>query len=125
MAIDYLKVLYSNWRQHRIPRLAAGLAYYTMFALAPIMVILIAVAGTFLGEDEAQKRLISEASQLLGDRAADTILIMVSGVRNRSSSLFATAVSAITLLYAMTRVFAQLQDALNSVWRSSQIDRTS
>ena len=116
MSIDYLKVVYANWRQHRIPRLSAGLAYYTMFALAPIMVILIAVAGTFLGEAEAQKRLISEASGLLGDRAAETILVMVSGVRNRSSSLFATVVSVITLLYATTRVFSQLQDAVNAVW---------
>ena len=61
MISDHVKTIAESWRQHRIPRLSAGLAYYTMFALAPIMVILIAAAGTFLGEAEAQKRLIQEA----------------------------------------------------------------
>ena len=116
MISDHVKTIAESWRQHRIPRLSAGLAYYTMFALAPIIVILIAAAGTFLGEAEAQKRLIQEAGSLLGDRAAETIMVMVAGVRNRSSSLLATTVSALTLLYAMTRVFSQLQDAFNSVW---------
>lgn len=110
---DYITTRYSNWRQHHIPRLSAGLANYRLFALAPILVLVL--AGLFLEEDEVMGRLMAEVEEAVGNWVSAAVHEMAQGVRNRESSLVATVISVLTLLYAASRVFPQLRVALNAV----------
>lgn len=112
----YFRTLYENWRAHRVPRLSAGLAYYTMFSLAPILVFLTAGISMVLGESDVQSRLFVKVQEVYGDRVLRIVQGLVGGVIQPGSGRLATTVSGLTFLYGSTRVFVQLQDALNTIW---------
>ena len=114
--LTYLKTLYENWHEHRVPRLSAGLAYYTIFSLAPILVLLTAGVSLVLGESDVQIRLFAKVQEVYGDRVLSIVQELVEGFLRPGAGRFATVISAITILYGSTRVFVQLQDALNAIW---------
>lgn len=103
-------------------RLAAALAYYTVFSLAPLLVVCIALAGRVLGEQAVQGELVAEISAVTGEDTALFIQQLIA----QSSGTRRTGVAALTafavLLYGATRVFVQLKDALNVVWGVSPPD---
>jgi membrane protein len=105
-----------EWGEDQLSRLAAALAYYTVFALPPLFVIAIAVAGFVIGRQNAQDRIIAQVQQLVGQAGAQAVAAMIQGARNRSSGLLATILSAILLLFSAAGVFVQLQGAFNTVW---------
>ena len=108
----------SAWIDDYAPSMGAALAYYTLFSIAPLLLIVIAVAGLFFGEKAAQGALFGQLSGLVGDEGAIAIQGLLKSVSEPGQSKLAAAVGVITLLIGATTVFGELQDALNRIWRA-------
>ena len=106
-----------EWYDDRAPRLGAALAYYTVFALAPGLILIIALAGVVLGKEAAQGQIISQVEDLAGEAGAEAVRATIESARNAGSSLVATTLGIVTLLFGLWGVFGELQDALNTIWR--------
>jgi len=105
-----------EWYEDRAPRLGAALAYYTVFALAPGLILIIALAGLLLGKEAAQGQIISQVQDLAGEAGAEAVRAAIESARNAGGSLVATGLGAVTLLFGLWGVFGELQDALNTIW---------
>jgi membrane protein len=107
---------FTGWRDHKASKMAAALAYYTVFALAPILVISIAVAGLVLGQEAAEGRIVGQISGLIGTTSAAAVEAMIAAARKPSSGILATIIGLATLLFGATGVFGELQDSLDTMW---------
>lgn len=96
----------------------AAIAYYTVFALAPVLLIVIAVAGLVFGSDEARGAVMAQLGYFMGKQSADAIQSMLQGASNRGSGLIASVIGGVTLLVAASGVFGEMQAALNTIWRA-------
>jgi membrane protein len=106
----------TEWLGHRASSKGAALAFYTLFSLAPILVLVIAVAGFFYGTDAAQGQLLDELRSLVGKQGAETIQAILAGARNRESGKLATIIATALLLVGATSAFAELKDSLDEIW---------
>lgn len=109
-----LKETADEWFDDQASELAAALAFYTVFSLAPMLIILIAIASTILGGEAIRQTIISQFSDYVGYKGAKIIAVILEQARQKSN--LATAVGLGTLLFGATAVFTELQDALNSIW---------
>jgi membrane protein len=107
----------SEWSNDKAPRLGASLSYYTIFSLAPVLLLVIAVAGLALGTQAAQGKIVDQLSGLLGADAAKAIQTMLEKASQRGSGIVATVIGFVTLIVGATGVMIELQDALNTVWK--------
>ena len=99
------------------PSLGAALAYYTVFSLAPLMTIAIAIAGFFLGKEAAQGQIFDELRGLLGAEGGKAVEEMVQSANAQpTAGVVATIISVIMLLFGASGVFGQLQASLNAIW---------
>jgi len=105
-----------EWFEQDLARFGAGLAFYTIFALAPLFIIVLAIAGFWFGEEAARRELFSQVSGLVGSESAEAIQAVVSAAHRPGAGTWATTIAALTLFVGATGVFVQLQGALNSVW---------
>ena len=96
--------------------MGAALAFYTLFAIAPLFVIVLALAGFWFGEEAARRELFSQVSGLVGTEGGEAIQALVSAARKPTTGAWATVIAVVTLFVGATGVFVQLQDALNSIW---------
>ncbi len=115
-AWELVKGAFVEWDEDKASRLAAALAYYTAFSLAPLLVISIGIAGLVLGERAAQGEIMAQLQGLLGAEGARLVEQMIAASRKPSESITATAIGIVVLLFGATGVFGQLQDALNTIW---------
>ncbi len=99
----------------RVPRLAASLAYYTLFSLAPVLVIAAGIAGVAFGEDAARGQIVQQMQGLIGREGAEAVQAVLRQA-NHGQGLAATVLGVITLLVGATGAFVELQDALNTIW---------
>lgn len=107
---------YNAWNEDKAPRLGAALAYYSVFSLAPLLVIAIAIAGFAFGTDAAEKQVVTTLDGLVGTDGARAIHEMLKNAHKPGEGLVATAISVFTLLLGASGLFGQLKDALNTVW---------
>ena len=96
----------------------AAIAYYTIFSIAPILVICIAIAGLAFGEDAAQGAMVGQLRGMMGDQAAEAVQAMIASAGNKSSGIWATVIGVITLLVTATGVFGEMQASLNLIWKA-------
>ncbi len=106
----------SEWFAHRAASKGAALAFYTLFSIAPILVLVIAIAGFFYGADAAQGQLLDELKGLVGSQGAQAIQLVLAGARNKESGLWATLIATALLLFGATSVFAELKASLDEIW---------
>lgn len=106
----------SEWLDHRASSKGAALAFYTLFSLAPVLVLVIAVAGFFYGAEAAQGQLMSQLRGLVGAQGAETIQAILAGAQNKETGRIATIVATVLLLIGATSVFAELKDSLDEIW---------
>ena len=106
----------TEWMNAKPFRLAAALAYYTLFSIAPLLVVALGIAGLVFGEDAARGQIFGPLQSLLGAKSADAVQNAVAAASVKSSGLFATVTGLATLLLGASAVFAELQDALNTIW---------
>jgi membrane protein len=104
------------WLDHKAPAMGAALAYYTIFAVAPLLIIVIAIGGLAFGQEAAQGHIMSQIGDLVGEEGAKAIQAMLESARKPTTGMVATVVGIITLIIATSGLFAQLQDSLNTVW---------
>src|SRR5438270_3723236 len=117
-----LKATYNEWNNDKIPRMGAALAYYTIFSLAPLLVIAIAIAGFVFGPDAVQGRITNEIQGLVGAESAHAVQTMIQSAHKPAHGIFATIFGIALLLVGASGVFTEMQDALNSIWK---VDTTS
>lgn len=97
--------------------MGAALAYYTMFSLAPLLLIVVSVAGLVFGEDAARGEIQAQLQGLMGVSSAGAVQSLLVSVREPAEGLTATAVGLVLLFVGATTVFAELQNALDRIWR--------
>jgi len=107
---------YNEWSHDRAARIGAALAYYALFSLAPLLVIVITIAGAIYGEAAAEGRIVSAISGQIGPSAAAGVEKFIGEVNNAGSRFFSTVVTSAILIYGATNLFSQLRDALNTMW---------
>jgi membrane protein len=111
-----LKETIAEWNKDKVARLAAALAYYTMFSLAPLLIIVIAIAGSVFGEEAARNQIVSQIEGLVGRDGAEFIQSAIENASQPAEGALASVISVVVLLFGATGLFAELQDALNTVW---------
>ena len=107
----------SAWLADRAPTMGAALAYYTLFSMAPLLLIAISVAGAVFGIDAARGEILGQLRSLLGSDGAAAVAEMLDNVRRSGQSALGTLVGAVLLVIGATTVFAELQDSLDHIWR--------
>ncbi len=112
-----LKETATEWQEDKVPVLAAALSYYTVFSLAPLLLIAIAIAGAVFGEEAARGEVVKQIQGLVGQEGAEAIQSMIQNAQKpESGGAIATVIGIVTLLFGASGVFGQLQDALNTIW---------
>jgi len=115
--LQLIYATYNEWSHDRAARLGAAIAYYALFSLAPLLFILITIAGAVYGEAAATGQVVHLISDQIGPQAASAVEDLLAGIyEEKSSSLLTTLISALILMYAATNLFSQLKDALNTLW---------
>jgi membrane protein len=111
-----LREVVTHWNRHGASAQSAALAFYTIFSLAPVLVVVIAVAGAVFGAEAVRGQIFDEFSGLMGPDAARLVQEVLKSAARPASGRIATGVGVVTLLFGASAVFVQLQDALNRVW---------
>jgi len=114
--VQVMKCALDDWFRHRASSKGAALAFYTAFSIAPILVLVIAVAGFFWGAEAAQGQLLGELRGLMGAQGAEAIQLVLKGAQNKESGIVATIIATLLLLVGATTVFAELKDSLDEIW---------
>ena len=108
----------SSWIDDYAPSMGAALAYYTVFSIAPLLLIVISIAGLVFGEDAARGEIVSQLQGLMGNEAAQAIEGLLASVNKPGKGVLSTVVGIVVLLIGATTVFGELQDALDRIWRA-------
>src|SRR5919202_1016198 len=111
-----IKDTFSDWSEDKAPRLGAAMAYYTVFALSPLLIVVIAIAGLVFTQQAAQQQIIGQIQGLVGQQGAGFIQTAIEASQKPRTSLIASVLGVVTLLFGAGGLFGQLQDALNTIW---------
>jgi membrane protein len=121
---EYLKGLwkvlmatFSGFSDDNGLKLSASLAYYTIFSIAPLLILILSLAGIFLGPDSASNRLYSQINQYVGADAAKQIQDIIKNLQFSGKSGIALVSGVVTLLIGASSIFLEIQDSLNMIWR--------
>ena len=106
------------WLDDYAPSMGAALAYYTIFSIAPLLLIVIAVTGWFFGAEAARGEILAQLEGLMGRDGAMMIEGLIKSANDPAKSAWATATGVVLLLIGATTVFGELQDALDRIWRA-------
>ncbi|HMQ54083.1 MAG TPA: YihY/virulence factor BrkB family protein [Anaerolineae bacterium] len=115
-SFNILKETFSEWQEDKASRLAAALAYYTVFSLAPLVIIVLAIIKLLFAGDTAEAMFMDQIQSLVGETGAQFFQQIIEADNDQSANIIATLIGFVTLIFGATGVFAQLQDALNTVW---------
>jgi membrane protein len=113
------------WVDDYAPSMGAAISYYTIFSLAPLLVIVIAIAGAIFGREAAQGQIVEQISGLVGREGAVAVESMLRSVDEPGKGLVAGVVSVVVLLIGATTVFAELQSALDRIWHVPEKEKPS
>jgi membrane protein len=113
-----IKLSVLSWRKDYASSMGGALAYYTLFSIAPVLIIVIAVAGFFLGPEAARGEIVTQLRGLLGDDGAAAVQGLLESASQPEEGLVATITGFVLLLLGATTVFAELQSDLDRIWRA-------
>lgn len=113
---ELLKETVREFGEDKASRLAAALAYYTVFSLAPLLVIVIGVAGLLVSTTQVQETIIQQVHSMAGADTAQTVNEMLTNFNRPGGGIITIVVGVVTLILGATGVFGQLHDALNTIW---------
>ncbi|MGE5681921.1 MAG: YihY/virulence factor BrkB family protein [Bacillota bacterium] len=114
---DVIKEIVGDFSDNKVPKLGAALAYYTVFSLAPLLLIAIAVAGLMFGSEAASGKIYEEIKGLIGNEGAALVQTAIKNSSNKETGIIAAVISLLTLGIGATAVFIELQDSLDMIWR--------
>src|ERR1700685_158732 len=107
----------AGWLADNAPRLGAALAFYTLFSLAPVLIVAVSIAGFVFGAKAAQGELVRQFQGLMGTQGATAIESIIQSVRRPGLGIFATTLGLVAILIGASGAFNELQDALDTVWK--------
>jgi uncharacterized BrkB/YihY/UPF0761 family membrane protein len=110
----------NDWLKHHDARLGAALAYYSVFSLGPLLLIVVAVAGLFFGGDAVREALTGQFRSLLGPTGSQAVEAMLKGAGSTGSGVLSGIFGVLLLLVAALGVVVQLKDALNTIWETKE-----
>ena len=122
---ELVKQAIDSWVSDYAPSMGAALAYYTIFSIAPLLLIAISVAGLAFGVDAARGEVVAQLRGLMGESAALLIQGMLESANKPGTGLVSAVVGTALLLVGATTVFAELQDALDRIWRAPERSKHS
>ena len=111
-----LKNTFTSWNKDKASMFGAALAYFTVFSLSPLLLVVISLVGLFFGHASTQKQILDQLSGFLGSDTAKTIATMLKHSNKPSTSIISSIIGIVTLLLGATGVFGQLKEALNFMW---------
>lgn len=114
--IAFIREVVDQWRKDNALSHGAALAYYTLFSMAPLLMLIVAIVGLVLGRAAAQGQLVGHIQDLIGAEGARTVEGMIANVSAPRSGIIASVVSLLTMLFGASGVFGQLRTSLNQIW---------
>jgi membrane protein len=118
-----IKATFSSWLEDYAPSMGAALAYYTLFSIAPLLLIVISTAGLVFGEDAVRGEIFAQLRDLMGDQGAQAVQSLLASVSEPKKGIAGTVIGVVLLVVGATSVLGELQDALDRIWRAPQKDR--
>ena len=115
----------SAWIDDYAPSMGAAISYYTVFSIAPLLIIVIAVAGFVWGREAVQGEIVGQLTGLIGKEGATGIQALIESANQPTQGLVATVISTLVLIVGATTVFAELQSALDRIWQVPQVPKAS
>lgn len=119
-----IKCTFSDFSTYKITTLSAALAYYTIFALAPMLIIIIWLCGLFLGREAIEGQMFNEIRSFVGDGAASQVQEIIKNATLSKANVIASIVGIISLVVAATGIFTQIQDSINFIWQLKSKPKT-
>jgi membrane protein len=116
--VGLVKQTFAEWSKDNVPRLGAAMAYYTVVSIAPLLLVIIAVAALVFGREAAEGAIVLQLTGLVGETAAQAIQEMLQNASKPSTGILAAVLGVVTLLAGASGVFAELQAALNTIWKA-------
>jgi membrane protein len=116
-AVELAKQTFKEYSADKAPRLGAALSYYTVFSLAPVLILVISIAGLAFGKDAAQGRIVGELEGVLGAEGAAGVQTMLAKANDTGGGIVSTVVGFLMLIVGATGVLIELQGAINTVWK--------
>ncbi len=113
---ELYKDTFDAWNKDHAPRLGAALAYYTVFSIGPLLIIVIAIASLVFGQSAARQQILAQMQGLVGSQGVQFIESAIVNSNRPSTNIIFTVIGLVTLLLGALGVFGQLQDALNAIW---------
>jgi len=114
--LDLLKLTFAEWMNDNTFELAAALAFYTIFSIAPVLLIAVGVASFFLAPDAATDQIVGEMERMIGVQGANAVRQVIESSRGIGKGFWAISVGIVALIMGATAVFGELQSALNQIW---------
>lgn len=121
---DLFKQSVASWRADYAPSMGAALAYYTVFSVAPLILIVISVVGLVFGEEAARGEILDQLSELMGADGARAVQTMLEALNKPTQGIVGTVVGLGLLVVGATTVFGELQDAFDRIWRAPARDES-
>jgi len=115
--LTIMKGAIAGFSDDKAMKLSASLAYYTVFSLAPLLLLVISLAGLFLGKEAIQGQVFSEINGLVGNQAAKQVEEMIKNLEKSGQTTLSVIIGFITLLVGATTVFGEMQDSINTIWK--------
>ncbi len=112
----FIKQVFSSWSEDNVASMAAALAYYTLFALTPLLIIAISLSGLFLGPEAARGQIVDQISGLVGHETGKQIQQMIESANKPVTALFAQVLGLVMLIFGASGVFGEIQGGLNKIW---------
>ena len=113
---ELLKLTFTEWTNDNAFELSAALAFYTIFSIAPVLLIAVGVASFFLAPDAATNQIVGEMEKMIGVQGANAVRQVIESSRGFGKGVLAVSVGVVTLIMGATAVFGELQSALNQIW---------
>ena len=112
----FMKEVFSNFSDDKVMKYSASLSYYTVFSIAPILIIIISIAGFFFGKEAIQGQVFGQLNGLVGQQAATQIQEMIGNTHSSGNTFIASVISIVVLILGATGIFGEIQDSINSIW---------
>ncbi len=111
-----LKATFDGFGDHKVTKLSGSLAYYTVFSMAPLLVVIISLCGIFLGQEAAEGKVYAELTGFLGKDTALQLQQIIKNASLNGKSNIAFIIGVVTLLIGATTIFGDIQDSINTIW---------
>jgi membrane protein len=114
--LEVFKNAFTGFNDDKVTKLSGSLAYYTIFSLAPLLIIIISLCGLFLGREAVEGKIYSQLNGFVGADTAEQLQQIIKNASLAGKSKIAAIIGGITLLIGATTVFAEIQDSINGIW---------